>query len=114
MSRAALADTAKRADLALVFAALGDKTRLHIVARLCAEGPLSITRLTAGAGVSRQAITKHVHALEEAGLGHVTRVGRESVWQLRPNRLADVQRCLDQISRQWGAALGRLRILVEK
>jgi DNA-binding transcriptional ArsR family regulator len=80
----------------------------------CAEGPLSITRLTAGAAVSRQAITKHVHALEEAGLAHVARVGRESVWQLRPNRLADVQRCLDQISRQWGAALGRLRIVVEK
>jgi len=114
VSRAALADSAKRADLALVFAALGDKTRLHIVARLCAEGPLSITRLTAGAAVSRQAITKHVHALEEAGLARVARVGRESVWQLRPNRLADVQRCLDQISRQWGSALGRLRILVEK
>jgi hypothetical protein len=60
------------------------------------------------------AIRKHVHALEEAGLAHVSWAGRESVWELRPNRLADVQRCLDQISRQWYAALDRLRALVEK
>jgi DNA-binding transcriptional ArsR family regulator len=114
MSRAALAATKKRADVALVFAALGDGTRLRIVARLCEEGPLSITRLTAGAAVSRQAITKHLHALEEAGLARVSRAGRESVWELRTHDFASVQRYLDQISRQWDAALDRLRALVEK
>jgi DNA-binding transcriptional ArsR family regulator len=114
MARAALAAAKKRAEVAHVFAALGDGTRLRILARLCEEGPLSITRLTAGAAVSRQAITKHLHALEEAGLARASRTGRESVWELRTNRLAGVQLYLDQISRQWDAALDRLRALVEK
>jgi DNA-binding transcriptional ArsR family regulator len=114
MSRVALATTAKRADAALLFAALGDETRLHIVARLCEEGPLSITRLTTSAAVSRQAITKHLHALEEAGLARGVRAGRESIWELRTNRLANVQRYLDQISQQWDAALDRLRAFVER
>jgi DNA-binding transcriptional ArsR family regulator len=114
MARVALTATRKRADVALIFAALGDGTRLRIVARLCEEGPLSITRLTAGAAVSRQAITKHLHALEEAGLARVSRNGRESVWELRTTGLAGVQLYLDQISRQWDAALDRLRALVEK
>ena len=105
---------AKRADAAIIFAALGDETRLRIVARLCEEGPLSIMRLTNGTKVSRQAITKHLHALEEAGLARGSRAGRESVWELRTNRLAGVQLYLDQISRQWDAALDRLRALVEK
>jgi DNA-binding transcriptional ArsR family regulator len=113
MSRVAIAAAAKRADAALIFAALGDQTRLQIVARLCEEGPLSIMRLTTGTAVSRQAITKHLHALKEAGLARGSRAGRESIWELRTNRLADVQRFLDQISAQWDAALDRLRVFVE-
>jgi DNA-binding transcriptional ArsR family regulator len=92
---------------------LGDETRLHLVARLCKEGPLSVTRLTAGAAVSRQAITKHLHALEEAGLARGFRAGRERIWELRVNRLLEAQRYLDQISQQWEAALDRLRAFVE-
>src|SRR5690348_7621563 len=114
MSRVAVAAAAKRADTAALFAALGDETRLDLVARLCEEGPLSITRLSARAAVSRQAITKHLRALEAAGLARGVRAGRESVWQLRPRRLSDAQRHLDQISRQWDAALDRLRVLVEE
>ncbi|HKN13929.1 MAG TPA: metalloregulator ArsR/SmtB family transcription factor [Candidatus Binatus sp.] len=113
MPRMSIAAAAKRADAAVVFAALGDETRLRIVARLCEEGPLSIIHLAAGATVSRQAITKHLHALEAAGLARGSRAGRESVWELRPDRLADVQRYLDQISQDWDAALGRLRAFVE-
>jgi DNA-binding transcriptional ArsR family regulator len=114
MPRLSMGAAAKRADAAILFAALGDATRLRIVARLCAEGPLSIRRLTNGANVSRQAITKHLHALEEAGLARGSRAGRESVWALRANRLASVQRYLDQISHDWDAALGRLRAFVEE
>ncbi len=114
MPRLSMGAAAKRADAALLFAALGDATRLRIVARLCEEGPLSIRRLTNGAKVSRQAITKHLHALEEAGLARGSRAGRESVWALRANRLASVQRYLDQISHDWDAALGRLRAFVEE
>ncbi len=101
-------------DAARIFAALGDATRLRIVARLSSQGPLPIARLAAGASVSRQAITKHLHALQRAGLARGSRAGRESIWELRPRRLADVERYLDQISRQWDAALGRLRAFVEE
>lgn len=62
-----------------VFAALGDETRLGLVARLGSEGPLSITRLTERAGVSRQAITKHLCALSDAGLVKSRRRGRERI-----------------------------------
>jgi DNA-binding transcriptional ArsR family regulator len=101
------------AEAAPVFAALGDATRLRIVARLCEGGPLSIARLAEGAAVSRQAITKHLRALEEAGLARSARVGRERIWELRPGRLAEARRCLDRISLQWDAALDRLRAFVE-
>lgn len=97
-----------------IFAALGDETRLKIVGRLCATGPLSIVRLADGAQVSRQAITKHLKALEGAGLVTSNWAGRERIWQLRPQRLTEVRRYLDQISGQWDEALGRLKAFVEK
>jgi DNA-binding transcriptional ArsR family regulator len=104
---------ARLADAAPIFAALGDATRLRIVARLCDDGPSSIVRLTEGARVSRQAITKHLRALEGAGLVRSGRNGRERIWELQTKRLADVRHYLDQISMQWDDALARLRTLVE-
>jgi DNA-binding transcriptional ArsR family regulator len=103
----------KIASAAPVFAALGDDTRLKIVARLCTDGPQSIVRLTDGSDVSRQAVTKHLNLLAETGLVRSTREGRERVWQIRPKRLVEARRYLDQISDQWDAAIGRLRDLVE-
>jgi DNA-binding transcriptional ArsR family regulator len=97
-----------------VFAALGDETRLRLVARLCTDGPQSIARLTEGAGVTRQAITKHLRVLEEAGVVRGSRDGRESVWEIEPRRLDDARRSLDLISARWDAAIDRLRALVEK
>lgn len=97
-----------------VFAALGDEARLHIVSRLCEAGPLSIARLAAGASISRQAVTKHLHALSNAGLIRGERCGRERIWRLQPGRLAEVQGYLDQISTQWDAAIARLRAFVER
>lgn len=99
--------------LVTVFAALGDETRLSIVARLCAHGPQSIVQLTEGAQVTRQAVTKHLHALADAGLVRSTRDGRERIWEIRPRRLDDAKHYLDQISRRWDAAIERLRALVE-
>lgn len=96
-----------------VFAALGDDTRLELVARLCGGEPLSITQLAAGAGMTRQAITKHLHVLETAGVVHSARRGREQLWELAPHQLAEARRCLDQIASQWESALGRLRDFVE-
>lgn len=100
-------------EAAPVFAALGDPARLRIVGRLCHEGPLSITRLSEGARISRQAVTKHLNALEAAGLIDSERAGRERIWQLQPRRLAEVQRHLQAISAQWDDAVERLRKFVE-
>src|SRR5579864_4628380 len=97
-----------------LFAALGDATRLRLVSRLCRDGPLSITRLTAGSDVTRQAITKHLRVMAAAGLVRGARRGRESVWQLEPRRLDEARRYLELISAGWDAALGRLRKLVEE
>lgn len=114
ISRTRPSDGVKLADAAPIFAALGDETRLRIVARLCGDGPLSIVRLSDGARVSRQAVTKHLYALEQAGLARSSRAGRERIWELRTRRLNDVQQYLEQISQQWDAAIGRLRAFVEK
>jgi DNA-binding transcriptional ArsR family regulator len=97
-----------------VFAALGDETRLRLVSRLCDEGPLSIAKLSAGFDVTRQAITKHLHVLADAGVVRGTRDGRESVWELEPHRLAAARRHLDVISKRWDQSLGRLKSFVER
>ena|SRR5688572_18933147 len=97
-----------------IFAALGDAVRLHVVSRLSDEGPLSITELTAGADVTRQAVTKHLNVLATAGLVHDFRQGREHVWELKTKRLEEARRALDMISQRWDEALERLRDLVEE
>jgi len=104
------------ARAAPIFAALGDATRLGLVTRLSAEGPLSIVHLTARAPVTRQAVTKHLHALAAAGLVRGTRRGRERqrVWELEPRRLQEARRYLDRISEQWDGVLERLRAFVEE
>ncbi len=101
-------------DPALVFAALGDKTRLDLVARLCAGGPLSITRLSAGTQVTRQAITKHLNTLAEAGLVRDIWAGRERLWEAEPRRLDEARRCLERIAGQWDEALARLKNTLER
>jgi DNA-binding transcriptional ArsR family regulator len=97
----------------LIFAALGDRTRLDLVARLSAAGPQSITRLTAGADVTRQAITKHLNILAGAGLVRDIRVGRERLWEVETRQLEEARRCLDRISGQWDEALQRLKRALE-
>ena len=75
---------------------------------------MSIVRLTDGTEVSRQAVTKHLHVLEDAGLVRSSRDGRERIWELRTKRLAEVRKYLDQISTQWDEALVRLKAMVEE
>ena len=99
---------------ASVFAALGDETRLRLVSRLCNGGPMSITKLTAGFAITRQAITKHLRVMEDAGLVRSTPHGRESVWQLEQRRLAAARRHLQTISAQWDETLDRLKSFVER
>ena len=91
-----------------IFAALGDETRLRLVARLCAGGPQSITRLTSGSEITRQAITKHLRVLSGAGLVRGVRQGRESRWTLAPDRFDVARRYLDLVSEQWTRRLEAL------
>src|SRR5690242_5469954 len=114
MSRSQRATALKVADAVPLFAALGDATRLGLLGRLSVDGPLSITRLSEGTGVTRQAITRHLYALGKAGLVRHARRGRERVWDLNRERLDRARRCLDQIAAQWDDAAERLRAFVEE
>jgi DNA-binding transcriptional ArsR family regulator len=96
-----------------VFAALGDVTRLKLMARLSRGGPQSIKQLTRQSSRTRQAITKHLRVLADAGLVRGARVGRESRWELEPHRLNIAYRYLDHISNRWDVSLDRLQKLVE-
>ena len=103
----------KASDAVPVFVALGDPTRLRLLGRLSVDGPLSITRLSRGTGITRQAITKHLHTLGDAGLVRNARRGRERVFELDRKRVEIAKRYLDQISAQWDAAVDRLKAFVE-
>ena len=96
-----------------VFAALGDPTRLSLLTRLSDGEARSIAKLSSDARISRQAITKHLHVLEEAGLVSRRRSGRESQFAYRPDSVAAAKAYLDLVSNQWDAALSRLRAFVE-
>src|SRR5206468_10965538 len=97
-----------------LFAALGDATRLRLLGRMSAGGPMSITRLSEGTGVTRQAVTRHLQALGRVGLVRHARRGRERLWDLNRERLERAKRYLDQIAAQWDDAAERLRAFVEE
>jgi DNA-binding transcriptional ArsR family regulator len=101
------------AEAALLFAALGDETRLALLRRLSESGPASISTLAENFQCSRQAVTKHLQSLAGAGIIDGKRAGREHVWMLNPARLAYAQHCLDVIGRGWDDALGRLKAHLE-
>lgn len=97
----------------MVFAALGDPTRLKLIARLSDAGPQSVASLADGFHISRQAISKHLRVISAAGLARGESRGRETVWRLEPHGLDEAKAYFDQISSEWDAALGRLKALVE-
>lgn len=96
-----------------LFAALGDETRLRLFGRLVKDGPLSIAALAAESDVSRQAVTKHLEVLSNAGLVSGARVGRETSWTVDGKGLSRSTALLEAISHQWDSRLERLRALVE-
>jgi DNA-binding transcriptional ArsR family regulator len=100
-------------NYAPVFAALGDEVRLRLLAALCVGGALSITQLTSGTDISRQAITKHLGVLAAAGLVRDVKVGRERLWEFEPAQLEEARRTLEVIGQQWDHALAKLKFAVE-
>ena len=104
---------AKRRARVSVFAALGDQTRLSLVAKLCGRRPYSISQLTQGSKLTRQAITKHLRVLESVGIVHSVRAGRESLFEFDPQPIEGIKQYLDLVSEQWDQALSRLKSFVE-
>jgi len=106
--------SSRQTAAALLFAALGDSTRLALVHRLAA-GPASITALTdsCGGAMTRQGMTKHLRVLATAGIAAGRREGREHVWALNQKKLDEARRALDVITRHWDDALARLKAHVE-
>jgi DNA-binding transcriptional ArsR family regulator len=96
-----------------LFAALGDETRLRLVAVLCAGGAMSITQLTSGTQITRQAVTKHLQVLAEVGLVRDVKSGRERLWVFEVDKLDDARRSLENIAQQWDQALVSLKRAVE-
>lgn len=108
---------AVRRRKAEVFAALGDETRLALVAKLCRGDAMSISELTesaAGAKMTRQAVTKHLHVLERAGLVRCSQQGRERRFAFRPEPVMELREYLAFVSAKWDEALERLRAFVEE
>lgn len=108
-----LSGPAQRQVCAFLFDALGDETRLALVSRLSSGTPRSISQLTDGSRLTRQAITKHLRVLEGAGLVHGVRSGRENLFALDRAALRRGREFLDAVSEQWDEALGRLKASVD-
>lgn len=99
--------------LASVFAALGDPTRLKLVALLCAGGAFSIAQLTQSTDISRQGVTKHLQVLAQAGVVRDLKQGRERLWQLEPGQIEEAKRTLEIIGKEWEVALAKLKAFAE-
>ncbi len=113
MSGTDKAAEARAAQLSPLFAALGDVNRLRLVHRLGDGPPRSIAQLAEGLGLTHQGVTKHLKVLENAGLVDAHRVGRERRYRCRPERVREAQAYLDEVGREWDAALLRLKDFVE-
>src|ERR1700693_3669045 len=96
-----------------IFAALGDEMRLRLITALCVGGAMSITPLTSGTDLTREAITKHLDVLAAAGLVRDVKVGRERLWEFESAQLDEAGRSLAAIARQWDRALAKLKRAVE-
>jgi DNA-binding transcriptional ArsR family regulator len=113
-SSSGLATASQLRRQAPVFAALGDETRLLLLARLCERAPCSISQLAEGSSITRQAITKHLRVLENAGLVRGEMSGRECLFEIEPKPLDEVRDYLERVSQRWDEALARLKTFVEK
>ncbi|WP_259780344.1 ArsR/SmtB family transcription factor [Aestuariispira ectoiniformans] len=104
----------KQDHLAGIFSALGDPTRLGLVASLLKEDEQTLSSLADTSPLTRQGLTRHLQVLEDAGVVESTRVGRERLFRLSPEPFRDMQDYLAQVSQRWDEALLRLQSFVEE
>jgi len=114
LQRRSRGGAAKRRERAQVFAALGDETRLALVAKLCGGERRSISELAEGSRLTRQAITKHLRVLQRAGLVRCAHAGREALFEFDPGPVGEMREYLEFVSAKWDEKLGRLKALVER
>lgn len=96
-----------------VYTALADPTRRLILERLFRDGPYSVTQLAAPLSMTRQAVSKHLNVLQDAGLLESELRGRERVNRASPAPLGEVNRWLEACSAEWDARLDRLQHYVD-
>jgi DNA-binding transcriptional ArsR family regulator len=113
MSRAIRSTSPRRRHYAPIFAALGDETRLSLVSKLSGGEPYSISRLTEGTDLTRQAVTKHLNVLKDAHIVRSVKSGRESLYELDPEPIRELRDYMDFVSARWDEALARLKKMVE-
>ena len=104
---------AAQPSCSVLFAALGDETRLALLATLSSGQPRSISQLTRGTRLTRQAVAKHLRVLANAGMVRCVRAGRESLYEYQPQAIVQMHQYLESVSREWDQALSRLQAFVE-
>jgi DNA-binding transcriptional ArsR family regulator len=97
-----------------IFAALGDETRLSLIARLCQVSGQSITQLAKGTKLTRQAVTKHLQVLERAGLVRSVRKGRETLFEFDATPIETMTQYLDLVTSQWEKKLTDLQTFLDE
>jgi len=97
-----------------IFAALGDETRLSLIARLSRASGQSISQLAKGTKLTRQAVTKHLQILERVGLVRSVRKGRETLFEFDAAPIETMTQYLDLVSSQWDKKLTDLQTFLEE
>lgn len=98
-----------RPEVGAVLGALGDPTRRAVYEAVARRGPLTPTELAERLPVSRQAVSKHLGVLAEAGLVRSERHGREARFEPVPRATASTAAWMDELGAAWDDRLGRLR-----
>ena len=97
-----------------IFFALGDATRLEIVEILASNGGMCIADIADEFDLSRQAITRHLEVLCDAGLLHDRRHGRERYFDLQSDAFESMRSWLSHYDRFWSDKLGDLKSMIEE
>ncbi|PWJ84963.1 ArsR family transcriptional regulator [Pseudaminobacter salicylatoxidans] len=98
----------------LLFATLADPTRRGLFERLCVEGEQTVHALTAQAGVSQPAVSKHLGVLKKAGLVIDRREGRETHYRARPDALAPLNDWTGRMTDFWQSRFDELEDLLKR
>ena len=97
-----------------LFRSLADPTRRALFERLCREGELTVGALTAGAGISQPAVSKHLALLKRAGLVRDRPEGRQTHYRAEPAALAPLADWTSRVTGFWEGRLDRLEDLLKR